>query len=173
MSCLVVPSLPRSPRPPTGLQVLEQFRQIERQLSIPLCCNSTQLCLFCLDISGGRACWTRGVSSWRRQLASVVYDQRLILPTSVAADLARVFLGQRRYTMEANWAHLGYHPLQMIADEHPDVCRIKVDEERGFVVTTHDTGGLVVRDMDTGEVLWSLPQVSIADTENLFCLSDR
>lgn len=113
------------------------------------------------DALVGQGGYLHGVNSWQ---ALCAFNRLSYLHTCILADLARV-LGQRRYTLEANWARRGHHPLQLIADEHPDVCRIKVDEERGIVVTTHDTGGLAVRDMDTGEVLWSLPQVSTINTK--------
>ena len=37
--------------------------------------------------------------------------------------------------------------------------RIKVDEDIGIVITTHKTGGLNVRDIETDELLWALPPV--------------
>ncbi|KAJ7800754.1 hypothetical protein B0H13DRAFT_1466278, partial [Mycena leptocephala] len=38
-----------------------------------------------------------------------------------------------------------------------NVHRIKVDEQRGFIVTTSWNGGLVVADLSDDKVLWSLP----------------
>ncbi|KAJ6601291.1 hypothetical protein DFH09DRAFT_1127363 [Mycena vulgaris] len=39
-----------------------------------------------------------------------------------------------------------------------NVHRIKADEQRGFVIVTSSSGGLLVVDMDKDKVLWSLPQ---------------
>jgi len=44
-----------------------------------------------------------------------------------------------------------------------NVHRIKVDERSGFVITTTRNGGLVVRDIETGEMLWCLPAVRVFD----------
>lgn len=67
--------------------------------------------------------------------------------------------GQSRFTLERNWAFPGHRPLKLIAGDHPDVHRIKVNESVGIVMTSHADGGLVVRDMETNEVLWGLPRV--------------
>ena len=63
--------------------------------------------------------------------------------------------------LESNWAKFGRYPLTLIAKDHPDVHRIKIDEDVGIVITTHADGGLVVRDLDSGEVLWGLPRVRL------------
>ncbi|KAJ7665188.1 hypothetical protein DFH06DRAFT_308677 [Mycena polygramma] len=39
-----------------------------------------------------------------------------------------------------------------------DVHRIKVDEQRGFIIVTTSKGGLLVVDLHDDEVLWSLPE---------------
>lgn len=39
------------------------------------------------------------------------------------------------------------------------VHRIKVDERNGFFLVTNRSGGLVVRDVESGSVLWDLPKV--------------
>ncbi|KAJ3549871.1 hypothetical protein NM688_g5135 [Phlebia brevispora] len=87
-------------------------------------------------------------------------------------------LCRRGLTLERNWARHGCHPLNLIATDHPDVHRIKVDEEVGIVITTHADGGLVVRDMDTGEVLWGLPRTYVrsyahCEYSNGFLIFDR
>lgn len=48
-----------------------------------------------------------------------------------------------------------------LSTQRNDVHRIKVDEEVGIVITTHQRGGLIVRDIDTDEILWALPKVSV------------
>ena len=63
--------------------------------------------------------------------------------------------------MEANWLGRGTSWCIELAGDHADVHRIKVDEERGLVITTHRDGGLNVRDMDTDEILWGLPRVRL------------
>ena len=37
--------------------------------------------------------------------------------------------------------------------------RIKVDEKAGIILTTSQVGGLLVRDLESDEVLWELPVV--------------
>lgn len=48
---------------------------------------------------------------------------------------------------------------QSLAADQDDVHRIKVDEGRGIVITTHQDGGVNVRDLETDEILWALPRV--------------
>ena len=70
-------------------------------------------------------------------------------------------LGQRRLPVEATWARFGYHPLRLLTEAN-DVFEIRVDEERGLVITTHTNGGLSVTDMDTEQLLWRLSPVSLS-----------
>lgn len=69
--------------------------------------------------------------------------------------------GRKRYILEANWLGRGTPWCKEFAGDHDDVHRIKVDEKRGIVITTHQDGGLNVRDMDTNEILWGLPRVRL------------
>ncbi|KAF8956222.1 hypothetical protein BDZ97DRAFT_1852767 [Flammula alnicola] len=41
---------------------------------------------------------------------------------------------------------------------HRRIHRIKVDEKAGIIMTTTGVGGLMVRDLETDEVLWELPR---------------
>lgn len=80
--------------------------------------------------------------------------------------------GRRRFTLETNWLGRGSAWCKEFAGDHDDVHRIKIDEERGIVITTHQDGGLNVRDLDTDEILWALPRVSFpAQTFSRFAKS--
>ena len=46
--------------------------------------------------------------------------------------------------------------------------RLKIDEEENFVITTSYTGGLIVRDIDTHEVLFKLLQVRESQSKHNF-----
>lgn len=76
---------------------------------------------------------------------------------SAQAYIARP--GRVRFSVEANWAGYGDVGWQAFFKDQPDVHRIKVDEELGIIITTHQEGGLTVRDLDTNELLWALPPV--------------
>lgn len=52
---------------------------------------------------------------------------------------------------------------------HLRVHRIKVDELVGITLATTQFGGLIVRDMETDEVLWQLPAVSILQSFSVTC----
>ena len=67
--------------------------------------------------------------------------------------------GKQRYLLEKNWLGQGTAWCNGLAEDHDDVHRIKVDEERGIVITTHQDGGLNVRDLETDAILWGLPRV--------------
>ena len=42
------------------------------------------------------------------------------------------------------------------------VHQFRVDEEEKTIISTHQKGGLLVSSVDTQEVLWSLPEVSLS-----------
>ena len=81
--------------------------------------------------------------------------------------------GHRRRTIERSWAGRAPSeilssprtmkmPLQQNRTPFHRVHRIKVDEKVGLVMTTSSVGGLVVRDLESDEVLWELPKVSFS-----------
>ena len=69
--------------------------------------------------------------------------------------------GRARYELEANWLGKGTIHWGTFSEDRDTVHRIKIDEEIRIIITTHEDGGLVVRDMDTDEILWALPRVCI------------
>jgi hypothetical protein len=83
-----------------------------------------------------------------------------------------VDVGRTRQFVEHSWA--GHAPSSVlpsprspdppIANVHQNnhkyrVHRIKVDEKAGIILTTSHVGGLLVRDLESNEVLWELPVV--------------
>lgn len=44
-----------------------------------------------------------------------------------------------------------------------------MDEERGFLLTSHEEGGIVATCLDSGDVLWALPPVSIIPPSTKRC----
>ncbi|KIM47186.1 hypothetical protein M413DRAFT_440688 [Hebeloma cylindrosporum] len=79
-------------------------------------------------------------------------------------------LCRRRKLVEQSWA--GHAPSSLLpSPRSPDpplanvnqnthryrVHRIKVDEKAGIILTTSQVGGLLVRDLESDEVLWELP----------------
>lgn len=52
--------------------------------------------------------------------------------------------------------------LGRIVPAKDQVHRIKVDERNGFFLVTNQSGGLVVRDLESGRVVWELAKVSFA-----------
>jgi hypothetical protein len=83
-----------------------------------------------------------------------------------------VVVGRRRKLVEHSWA--GHAPSSVlpsprspdlpVANVHQNnhryrVHRIKVDEKAGIILTTSQVGGLLVRDLESDEVLWELPGV--------------
>ena len=92
---------------------------------------------------------------------------------SVRCDIDQVsVLGRRRKLVEHSWA--GRAPSGVLpSPRSPDppvpnifqnnhryrVHRIKVAEKAGIILTTSQVGGLLVRDLESDEVLWELPVV--------------
>ena len=78
-------------------------------------------------------------------------------------DLIVVVAGQRRLQIQYSW--LGKAPSRIVqhrTSPNRRVHRIKVDESAGFIITTSRRGGLAVTDINTDELLWSLPEVRIS-----------
>lgn len=59
-------------------------------------------------------------------------------------------------------------PLFQSRTPYRRVHRIKVDEKVGLAMTTSGVGGLVVRDLESDEVLWELPVVSFSLSNSRF-----
>lgn len=72
----------------------------------------------------------------------------------------RASLVQRKLRMENNWQGREQPNLVTMSSSGHTVHRIKVDESRGLIITTHQYGGLVVNDLDKNQILWTLPPVS-------------
>jgi hypothetical protein len=73
----------------------------------------------------------------------------------------RVWSGHIQWQIESGW--LGKAPSKvreyLSADKY--VHRVKVDEQRGFFITTHRTGGLLVTDLERDVTIWSLSKVRL------------
>ena len=98
----------------------------------------------------------RGVNSWKELCTSSSSSHSFIL------DLI-VVVGQRRLQIQYSW--LGKAPSRIVqhrTSPNRRVHRIKVDESAGFIITTSRRGGLAVTDINTDELLWSLPEVRIS-----------
>ncbi|TFK85124.1 hypothetical protein K466DRAFT_601435 [Polyporus arcularius HHB13444] len=60
------------------------------------------------------------------------------------------------FQLQRNWAGKGSATVRYY-DGHPnDVHRLKVDEEYGLLIVTHEFGGLTVFDLETAGILWHL-----------------
>lgn len=67
--------------------------------------------------------------------------------------------GRKYFQLQRNWVGKGSATARYY-DGHPnDVHRLKVDEDHGLLIVTHEFGGLTVFDLDTAEVLWRLDSV--------------
>ena len=83
-----------------------------------------------------------------------------------------LMLGQGRRAREVHSCWIGKGPSR-IKDYHhayadyANVHRIKVDERRGFIITTHgqrtteSQGRVVVSDINDGQLIWSLDSVRL------------
>ncbi|EKM53433.1 uncharacterized protein PHACADRAFT_197864 [Phanerochaete carnosa HHB-10118-sp] len=85
---------------------------------------------------------------------------------------------RQRYQTEKNWLGRGAAWCRGLAEAHDDLHRIKIDEERGFLITTHQDGGLNVRDLETDTNLWSFPPAYVrryahCEYGNGFLIFDR
>ncbi|KAF5312246.1 hypothetical protein D9619_003798 [Psilocybe cf. subviscida] len=52
-------------------------------------------------------------------------------------------------------------------DHHKRIHRFKVDEQLGLLIATTKRGGLIVKDLDTDELLWELPQAYVHGNAHL------
>lgn len=108
---------------------------------------------------------TDGVEGWKDFCAYQIHFYRRLRTLMLG-------LGRRRKFIENSWA--GYAPSSIIPSPRSQdpplenvhqnnhgrrVHRIKVDEKAGIILTTSQLGGLVVRDIESDEVLWELPVV--------------
>lgn len=85
---------------------------------------------------------------------------------------------KRRFQIEKAWIGRGTSTIKSYPGTGMAVHRFKVDEDAGFIISTSDTGGLVVTELATNEVLWSLPPRYIhsnahCEYENGFVCFDR
>ncbi|KAH9889520.1 hypothetical protein C8Q73DRAFT_793718 [Cubamyces lactineus] len=85
---------------------------------------------------------------------------------------------RKYFQLQKNWAGEGSASAKYYGGKPFDIHRIKVDEEYGLVITTHNFGGLTVFDMDTTEVLWELSagyvrRYAHCEYENGFLIFDR
>jgi hypothetical protein len=65
-----------------------------------------------------------------------------------------------QYQIERSWLGMGPSALTTHLHIGTDVHRLKVDEQRGFIITTHQEGGLCVSDITEQVILWALPTAS-------------
>ncbi|PCH36636.1 hypothetical protein WOLCODRAFT_108951 [Wolfiporia cocos MD-104 SS10] len=82
------------------------------------------------------------------------------------------------FQLHRNWAGQGLVTTDTYLESQRDVHRLKVDEDRGLLITTHGNGGLNVVDMQTGERLWGLPKSYVRkyahlEYEDGFMIFDR
>lgn len=82
--------------------------------------------------------------------------------------------GRRACDVRQSWLGKGPSRTKSLHNNYHNVHRIKVDEERGFFITTHgsqaivpfgvfnpNSGGLVVADITDGTPIWIMYSVSI------------
>ena len=62
--------------------------------------------------------------------------------------------------MEENWQGREQPHARFLSSTGGSAYQIKIDETRGFIITTYRDGSLLVRDLDNDEELWSLQTVS-------------
>lgn len=91
-----------------------------------------------------------GVSDWKSFCASF---------SSVASN-PFISLGYTQTCIQKSWRGEAASFVTSHRCAGDNVHRVKVDEQRGFIVTTSWNGGLVVADLSDDKVLWSLPEVS-------------
>ncbi|KZT05451.1 uncharacterized protein LAESUDRAFT_743961 [Laetiporus sulphureus 93-53] len=58
--------------------------------------------------------------------------------------------------LDRNWAGLGTVATKLYCNSNSDVHRIKIDEARGLLITSHRKGGIMITDLQTDELLWGL-----------------
>ncbi|KAH9917540.1 uncharacterized protein B0H18DRAFT_913396 [Fomitopsis serialis] len=80
--------------------------------------------------------------------------------------------------LDRNWAGQGEVIPRTYCTKNADVHRVKVDEDRGLLFTSHETGGIIVTDLESGEILWTLPQNYVRthahlEYDNGFLIFDR
>ncbi|TFY59582.1 hypothetical protein EVJ58_g5693, partial [Rhodofomes roseus] len=80
--------------------------------------------------------------------------------------------------LNRNWVGQGSATPRTYCVQNADVHRIKVDEERGLLFTSHETGGIIVTDLISGEILWTLPENYVRthahlEYENGYLIFDR
>ncbi|PIL33399.1 hypothetical protein GSI_04020 [Ganoderma sinense ZZ0214-1] len=82
------------------------------------------------------------------------------------------------FQLQRNWFGGGEARAKFYGGHPYDVHRLKVDEEHGILITTHEFGGLTVFDLDTTEILWRLDSTYVrryahCEYENGFLVFDR
>ncbi|OJA19664.1 hypothetical protein AZE42_02828, partial [Rhizopogon vesiculosus] len=70
-------------------------------------------------------------------------------------DWKQLCLCRRRLEIEKGWRGKAPSTTKELTATGEYVLRIKVDENEGFVITTHHSGGLYVTDINTDRVLWA------------------
>ncbi|EDR04773.1 uncharacterized protein LACBIDRAFT_303972 [Laccaria bicolor S238N-H82] len=86
-----------------------------------------------------------------------LYSQRSLQGVNSWKELC-----QRRLQIQQSW--LGNAPSRIVrhhTSPNRRVHRIKVDELAGFIITTSQSGGLAVTDINTDQLLWSLPETYV------------
>lgn len=73
----------------------------------------------------------------------------------------RCLPGKRRFQIEKAWIGRGPTVVKTYQGTGAAVHRFKVDEKAAFIVSTSDDGGLLVTDIESNEVVWSLNPVSM------------
>ncbi|GBE81288.1 hypothetical protein SCP_0310150 [Sparassis crispa] len=85
---------------------------------------------------------------------------------------------QRCLQTDRDWAGEGSATVTTYCRASCDIHRLKVDETEGFLITTHQNGGLQVTDLRTREVLWALSSTYVrpyahCEYDNGFIIFDR
>lgn len=120
------------------------------------------------DISLGEAkdvsppCSMHGVNSWKglskSQCLTLIHGKTDRQHPTCFSTV------QRRFETEYRWQGHWNPGIKELNSAGSAVHRIKVDQEAGYIITTSSQRGLIVTDIVSNEVLWSLSQVSPSTT---------
>lgn len=69
--------------------------------------------------------------------------------------------GKRRTEIRQSWEGYGFSRFVNHPSSGLSVHRIKVDELRGFIITSSILGMLIVSDLHSDQVLWAFEEVTV------------
>ncbi|KZT69695.1 hypothetical protein DAEQUDRAFT_669130 [Daedalea quercina L-15889] len=155
------------------LQSLQRFRRVSKFVNHVITDNEALVYRQAATLHGYVEC-INGTHPPREEFNNPAY------PFTNTASWKEYFdlTGQLCLELDRNWVGQGSATPRTYCTKNADVHRIKVDEEHGLLFTSHETGGIIVTDLLSGDILWTLPQNYVRthahlEYDNGFLIFDR